>query len=532
MFCIALLSAAVAAAAPLEADIAAVATLRGEPAIVSAAGVTRADTPMLTIENPSPFDAPSVRRLVLVGGLDGDEASARLVLDAVRWLKTSAPPAIRRAWVVSALPFADPDSRGVPMEFPPSKGFFDDPQRPESRYVWRWITYQAPDVVFQITSRGAVANASLEAALSADRAGDLGAVPWAHADSLESFKTALAAATGRAVISPLHAAIAKRTSRDPLTIARVLARRYPETPSISYIPSVAWVNTLRLAAVTKDESLRAKVREQTRPWTSGEKPLFPDRVQLTSVAGTMIFAELAALGDAAAVPLAEEGVRQASLERAPAMPQWGQGWTDDMFMTAAVFARSGRRPNHERDLETSARLLIEYASRLQRPDGLFDHATNGPAAWGRGNGFAALGMIETLTALPAQHPSRARLLDVYRRQMAAVKRHQAPDGMWREVLDAPGAYREETATAMLLTAMARGIRHGWLDRSYRPSVQRAWRALAAHVVEDGALVDVCTGTGAGPTRRYYLDRPAISGADDRGGAMALLAAMEMYDAAF
>jgi hypothetical protein len=46
---------------------------------------------------------------------------------------------------------------------------------------------------------------------------------------------------------------------------------------------------------------------------------------------------------------------------------------------------------------------------------------------------------------------------------------------------------------------------------------------------DGTLVDVCASTGAGPTRRYYLDRPAITGADDRGGAMGLLAALEMYE---
>ena len=32
---------------------------------------------------------------------------------------------------------------------------------------------------------------------------------------------------------------------------------------------------------------------------------------------------------------------------------------------------------------------------------------------------------------------------------------------------------------------------------------------------------------AGPTREYYLNRPVVNGADDRGGAMALLAAIEV-----
>jgi rhamnogalacturonyl hydrolase YesR len=75
--------------------------------------------------------------------------------------------------------------------------------------------------------------------------------------------------------------------------------------------------------------------------------------------------------------------------------------------------------------------------------------------------------------------------------------------------------------------MARGIRLGWLDKTYAPIVDRAWRALAAHITDDGGIVDICTGTGSGADLRFYLDRAAISGFDDRGGAMALLAATEM-----
>ena len=76
--------------------------------------------------------------------------------------------------------------------------------------------------------------------------------------------------------------------------------------------------------------------------------------------------------------------------------------------------------------------------------------------------------------------------------------------------------------------MARGIRLGWLDASYRSVVEQAWNGLLAHVELDGELVDVCISTGAGPTRRYYLDRPAVNGADDRGGALILGAALEVH----
>ncbi len=137
--------------------------------------------------------------------------------------------------------------------------------------------------------------------------------------------------------------------------------------------------------------------------------------------------------------------------------------------------------------------------------------------------------MEALTALPARHPQRAARVAIFERQMHALATEQAPDGMFRQVIDEPGSYREETATAMLLSAMARGVRLGWIDQTYRLVALRAWRALAAHVNDDGSLVDVCTGTGSGPTKRYYLDRAAIDGFDDRGGAMALLGSIEIYE---
>src|SRR5262249_7092929 len=158
------------------------------------------------------------------------------------------------------------------------------------------------------------------------------------------------------------------------------------------------------------------------------------------------------------------------------------------------------------------------------PDGLFVHAPDAPHAWGRGNGFAALGLMEGLSYLPAGHPQRAAVLESYRKEMAALKRVQAPEGTWREVIDHPESYREVTATAMNLAAVPRAIRLGCPARTYPPTVERAWPGLSARITEDGDLVDVCAGTGAAPTLRYYYERPAVTGPDDRGGAMALLAA--------
>ena len=76
--------------------------------------------------------------------------------------------------------------------------------------------------------------------------------------------------------------------------------------------------------------------------------------------------------------------------------------------------------------------------------------------------------------------------------------------------------------------MARGVRLGWLDGGrYMPAIERAWGAVLARVGEDGSVRDVCTSTGAQATLEYYMTRPVVNGADDRGGAIALMAALEM-----
>ena len=91
------------------------------------------------------------------------------------------------------------------------------------------------------------------------------------------------------------------------------------------------------------------------------------------------------------------------------------------------------------------------------------------------------------------------MLASYQKLMKGLAAQQAPDGMWRQVVDEPGSYREFTVTAMVLTALARGVRLGWLEPGeFRPVADRAWRGLLARIAEDGTLLDVCTGTGFGP----------------------------------
>ncbi len=324
-------------------------------------------------------------------------------------------------------------------------------------------------------------------------------------------------------------ATAQVPDRAPLAVARVLAARYPEAPIMSYIPGLAWAGSYRLAELTGEARWMERPRAEMRPFLTGERPAIAERYALTSLAGHLAFA------DAAVTDRSESAGDLAILAADFILPEspdevvrFATGWTDDMFMATSVWARVAANTGDERYASAVGRLLTEYADRLQRADGLFIHSATGAYAWGRGNGFAALGLTEALTLLPNSWADRPRVLEAYRRLMSALLPHQTDDGSWRQVIDQPTAYQELSVTALALTAMARGVRLGWLDaETYRPVIDRAWGAVLTRLNEDGTLRDVCTSTGAQATLEYYMTRPVVNGADDRGGAIVLLAAVEM-----
>jgi rhamnogalacturonyl hydrolase YesR len=135
----------------------------------------------------------------------------------------------------------------------------------------------------------------------------------------------------------------------------------------------------------------------------------------------------------------------------------------------------------------------------------------------------------TLTEFPKDHPEYPVLLAAFQKHMQALSRNQDENGMFREVIDYPGAYPEYSGTSMIATAMMRGIRRGWLESSvYQPVVDRAWQAIVIRTAPDGRLFDVAESTGTrGLTSKDYLRRAAILDRDPRGGAFAMIFATEV-----
>jgi rhamnogalacturonyl hydrolase YesR len=202
--------------------------------------------------------------------------------------------------------------------------------------------------------------------------------------------------------------------------------------------------------------------------------------------------------------------------------------SDAVFMGCPILAQVGRLTGDRKYFDMCLRHMRFMTQLNVRKDGLHRHSPLDETAWGRGNGFPALGLALSLTDLPTDDPGRAEMLAAFRAHLAALLPHQDPTGCWHQVVDVPASYRELSCTCMITFAMLRGVREGWLEREkYEPAIRRAWYAIRTRVAENGSLVDICAGTGKQTSLRDYFDRPAILGPDPRGGAMALLVATEM-----
>lgn len=325
--------------------------------------------------------------------------------------------------------------------------------------------------------------------------------------------------------------------RTPAVVAGQLAEVYgKQLNQVAYIPALPLIVKLQLTELTTKQHYADDVRRILAPYRTGE--LNPVPKSGSEQAGHLIFAAMADRSTGA------ERERWIALCRAAAdqifapdgTPQklmpFHNEMSDAVFMAGPILAATGRLTNESRYFEAAVLHLQSMRTLCLRPDGLYRHSPLCEAAWGRGNGFPALGLALVLSNWPADHPARNELLNQFRLHLRALRPHQDQGtGCWRQVIDESSSYPEYTSTCMIGFAMQRGISRGWLDAAeFQPAVDNAWRAIHQRTSPTGMLVNVCTGTGKQKTLQDYFDRTAIHGWDDRGGAMGMLFSTELINA--
>jgi len=295
---------------------------------------------------------------------------------------------------------------------------------------------------------------------------------------------------------------------------------------ISYPESCTWYGALTFARVTSNKTLLKQLALRFEPLFGSRDTLIPkpDHVDY-AVFGSVPLELYIQTGEEKYLTLgkyiadkqwaAPEGPRvkpESWYYYNKGMTWQTRMWIDDMFMITAVQSQAYRATKDTAYINRAAREMVLYLDSLQQPNGLFYHAPDVPFFWGRGDGWMAAGMSELLRSLPKNNPERPRIMEGYKKMMATLLKHQAEDGMWRQLIDDPQSWKETSSTGMFTFAFITGVKEGWLDKKmYAPAARKAWLTLITYINANNDITDVCEGTNKKNDRQYYLDRKRNTG---------------------
>lgn len=339
--------------------------------------------------------------------------------------------------------------------------------------------------------------------------------------------------SSNAVTSPALGPWPKESS--PQEIGKLVAERFAASPhpnfgrtnsprSISYPETCTWYGALTFARVTSDKDLTTRLIKRFEPLFGEEARLIPKPVNVDStVFGSVPLEIYMQTGEKKYLDLGKsfadrqwetpEGEAKAKLK--PEVLGWVERglswhtrfWIDDMFMITLVESQAFRATGDIKYLDRAALEMVAYLDELQQTNGLFFHAPDVPFFWGRGDGWMAAGMSELLRSLPADHPKRARIMEGYKKMMAALLKYQDANGTWHQLIDKPEAWPESSCTGMFTFALITGVRNGWLNEgTYGPAARKGWLGLIKFINENADVREVCEGTNKKNDLQYYLDR--------------------------
>jgi len=512
-----------------------------------AIGVNSREEPIEAIVSGQYHSSDNIHRIALISGLSGGTNSQEIHREAIQTLLSYSQEI---SFIGSD--FTEISSTLAEQHFPPEDGYFSDKNCPESRYIWRWLTMEAPDMVIEVENGpnllierfpNDAQDGSLLSALATHSSKAPGPIPGIRitctAETVDSEISSILGEILNAdpIMSGARSELEKRSSRTALQTAKVLAKTYGhklEEP-INYIQGVAISGRLRLKELDSTYQDPTDDIIELVEFLTNDADFKNNNISGPNMAAMCWANELfAATGDRRWRNLtikAADCYQQGETGNPPLYmaknadqgnPDFG---CEDMFFISSMCGRAFEMTKDRKYLDSYVSFLLE--SNTQQDSGLFWHCRSAPFLWGRGNGFAALAFAEGLTFIPDNHPSRDTLISMHNKHMEGLSSLQQSTGMWTQLLDFPGTYQELSVTSMVGYALARGLRMGWLSEKFLPMLNKAWEGVNRRISENADLVDVCTGTGFQENRSDYLYREAEYGYDDRGGSMAIWFSTEM-----
>lgn len=210
----------------------------------------------------------------------------------------------------------------------------------------------------------------------------------------------------------------------------------------------------------------------------------------------------------------------------------GELWDDTLFMTVLFLAKTGVIFNKQEYIDESIRQFLLHTKYLSDPKtGLWYHGWTfegghhfAGALWGRGNSWITIGIPEFIEMVGLEGAAKTFLIETFKRQVDALAKYQHESGMWHTLINDSSSYLESSATAGFTYGILKGVREGYLEKSYLEVGLKGLKAVLDNIREDGEVKQVSYGTAMGHNLEFYKEIPLQRMA--YGQSMAMLALVE------
>ncbi|SDC00840.1 unsaturated rhamnogalacturonyl hydrolase [Terribacillus halophilus] len=233
-----------------------------------------------------------------------------------------------------------------------------------------------------------------------------------------------------------------------------------------------------------------------------------------------------------------------------------QIWLDGLYMGSVFYARYIQEFGEEHEFDDVLKQFdISYRHTRDDQTGLLHHAWDEKKEqpwcdkdtglskhfWSRSVGWYVMAIVDVLDYLPIHHDGRKKLLRMLEETLAALMLVQDKEsGTWYQILNQHGRkgnYLESSGTVMILYAIAKGIRKGYLPEKWFDQAERIYRGILDEFIletKEGFVNvnKICQVAGLGGKDKrdgsfaYYISEPIVAN-DHKGVGPFILASAEM-----
>ena len=187
---------------------------------------------------------------------------------------------------------------------------------------------------------------------------------------------------------------------------------------------------------------------------------------------------------------------------------------DCLHFDPPFFTALGKATGNNEMIDAGVEQAHAYIDALQKENGIFDHFfMNGitgtwAPGWGRGQGWALLGMMDVLKNISLDHPGRKKIESAGAKLIYSMIELQREDGRWWCVVDSERSGEEGSTAGFMATGFARAIKLGIVDESIvKPAMVMALSGVMADTNSDGELQNVTAAVFASTRKSHYEFTP-------------------------